>query len=309
MRLNNCLRSALLLVLALFIMTGPRTQAQLNNSSKWEKQFASQYTAALDIVYKKIDTTTVKLDVYTPKKGNGPFPTLIYFHGGGWVKGTKDSMSGQLTPYLANGWVVVNVGYRLINRAPAPAAVEDTRCAFAWVYENAARYKIDTNKIVLSGGSAGGHLAMITGMLPANSPLDKNCIPGHAMKAAAIVDFYGIADVNDLLVVPNKKSYAVRWLADQKNAAEIASLVSPINYVRKDMPPIIIIHGDADPTVPYSHATRMKAKLDSAGVHAVLYTVPGGQHGKFSKEEMVDIYKAVSAFLKKETGIVFNAQE
>ncbi len=283
--------------------------AQLNNSSRWEKKYAKNYNAFLDIIYKKVDTTTVKLDVYTPKNGKGPFATLIYFHGGGWVKGTKDSMTGQLTPYMDNGWVVVNVGYRLINRAPAPAAVEDARCAFAWVYENAAKYNIDTNKIVLSGGSAGGHLALITGMLPKNSDLDRSCIGGHSLKPAAIVDFYGITDVNDLLAAPNKKGYAVRWLASQKDSVRIAASVSPINYIRKDLPPIIMIQGDEDPTVPYEHSKRLKAALDSAGVHNYLYTVPGGKHGKFTKEEMVDIYKKISVFLKSEANLEFKGDE
>ncbi len=298
----------LLLIVFAFAMS-LNVNAQLYKKSFWPKRYADKYEVYPDIIYKTVDTTTCKLDVYMPKNAKAVNPVLIFTHGGGWVKGSKDSISIQLTPYLNAGWVVVNVGYRLIDRAPAPAAVEDTRCALAWVYENAAKFKIDTNKIVLTGGSAGGHLALITGMIPLGTSLDKSCIQGHSMKVAAIVDFYGIVDVNDLLAGENKKGYAVRWLASQKDSVKIAALVSPINYVRKGLPPIIRIQGDEDPTVPYSHSLRLKSALDAAGVPNSLYTVSKGLHGKFTKEEMADIYKKVSEFLKLNAGLDYDLAE
>ncbi|MDE3198966.1 MAG: prolyl oligopeptidase family serine peptidase, partial [Acidobacteriota bacterium] len=87
----------------------------------------------------------------------------------------------------------------------------------------------------------------------------------------------------------------------------IAKRVSPLEYVRAGLPPILMIHGDADPTVPYQHSVRLKAALDKAGVPNELFTVPGGHHGGFSAEQNVQVYHAIAAFLKKQ-GLPFGAQ-
>ena len=150
------------------------------------------------------------------------------------------------------------------------------------------------------GDSAGGHLSLTTGMMPANSEVDSLC-PGPPLpKVAAIVDFYGITDVNELLAGPNQRSYAVTWVGDSPDKAGLAKYVSPLEYVRAGLPPVMMIHGDADPTVPYQQSVRLKAALDKAGVPNELYTVPGGQHGFFPVEQYVPIYGAVKQFLKKQ---------
>ena len=131
---------------------------------------------------------------------------------------------------------------------------------------NAQQYHIDVNRLVVTGDSAGGHLALTTGMIPESAGLDREC-PGVPLpKVAAIVDWYGITDVNDLLDGPNRKSYAVQWLGASPHREEIAKRVSPLEYVRSGLPPVLMIHGDADPTVPYQHSVRLKAALDKAGV-------------------------------------------
>jgi acetyl esterase/lipase len=102
-------------------------------------------------------------------------------------------------PYLETGWSVVNVEYRLARVSLAPAAVEDCRCALRWVIRNAKQYNFDTNKIVVTGHSAGGHLALTTGILPASAGLDRQCPGNEELKVAAIVNWFGITDVVDLL--------------------------------------------------------------------------------------------------------------
>ncbi len=278
------------------------TAAQLYKQPKWEKQYAKTYDVSADVVYKRIGADSVMLDVYSLKNKKEAQPLLIFFHGGGWVKGSKDS-STQFTPYLNSGWVVINAEYRFLQKAKMPACVEDARCVLAWAYENAVKLGIDTNKIVLSGTSAGGHLALIAGVLPPNSELDNTCAGSHSLKTAAIVDFYGPADMNALLEEPKRKKQVTRFFPSIDEAKKIGALISPINYVRKDLPPIIMIQGDEDPTIPYTQSVSFKAALDKAGVRNFLYTVKGGGHGKFSKEEMTNIYKKVSEFLKTEAGI------
>jgi dipeptidyl aminopeptidase/acylaminoacyl peptidase len=100
-----------------------------------------------------------------------------------------------------------------------------------------------------------------------------------------------------LLDGPNMKTYAVTWLGAAGNREEIAKRVSPLSYVRSGLPPIITIHGDADPTVPYTHAVRLRDGLDKARVPNRFVTVPGGRHGGFSQTEMVRIYSEIREFL------------
>ena len=118
-------------------------------------------------------------------------------------------------------------------------------------------------------------------------------------KVAAIVDWYGIADVVDLLDGPNRKTYAVQWLGSLPNREEVARRVSPLTYVRPGVPPVLAIQGDADPAVPYQHSLRLTEALSKAGVPNQLVTIPGGRHGGFTPEERTRIYVAIREFLAK----------
>ena len=198
---------------------------------------------------------------------------------------------------MEQGWAAVNVQYRLGNVSLAPAAVEDSLCALRWVVRNAEQYGFAPEKLVVSGNSAGGHLALTTGMIPSEAGLDRQCLGSETPDVAAIVNWYGITDVGDLLSGVNEKSYAVRWLGSQPNIYEIADRVSPLKYIRSDLPPIITIHGDADPIVPYDHAVQLHRGLDQAEIVNQLVTVPNGLHGGFPADEMLRIYGSIFSFL------------
>ena len=273
--------------------------AQSSETAEWAAQISGDYRVVPNITYLTANNWDAKLDVYTPSETAGPLPTLIYIHGGGWVRGNKESNVLRLLPYLEMGWAVVNVEYRLGPVSLAPAAVEDCRCALRWVIQNAAEYHFDVSRLVVTGNSAGGHLSLTTGMLPASAGLDRQCPGTEQLKVAAIVNWYGITDVVDLLEGENEKSYAVAWLAGMTDREAVARRVSPLTYVRAELPPVMTIHGDADPTVPYTHATRLKEALDQVGVPNELVTVPGGGHGGFSREEMVDVFTKIRAFLSR----------
>ena len=174
--------------------------------------------------------------------------------------------------------------------------MEDCRCALRWVIANAEKYGFDTERLVVTGASAGGHLSLTTGMLPASRRL--GCPGRRELKVAAIVNYFGITDVNDLAAgKPNEKSYAVAWLGGQPDREAIAKRVSPIHYVREGLPPVLTIHGDADPIVPYNHAVELHKRLDAAGVENELLTIPGGKHGRFTQDEAAKIDGAIRAFL------------
>src|SRR5438034_4030126 len=257
------------------------------------------YRVVPNITYLTANGFDAKLDVYARTDVTTPQPTLIWIHGGGWIGGNKESATFSLLPYLEMGWNVVNVEYRMARVSLAPAAVEDCLCALRWVIRNAKQYGFDTAKLVVSGGSAGGHLALTMGMIPASVGLDRQCPGTEELKVAAIVDWYGITDVADLLDGENMRTYAVEWLGSRPNRVEIAKRVSPLTYVRPGIPPVISIQGDADPVVPYSQSLRLQEALQKAGVDHELVTIPGGKHGNFTRAENQKAFAAIKAFLAK----------
>jgi acetyl esterase/lipase len=274
------------------------------NTTESMLRIADRYWMQPDVVYGSANNSPLKLDVWYPRDNPTPTPTLVYIHGGGWIFGSKEGAVYQILPYLEKGWRVVNVEYRMAGNSLAPAAVEDTRCALRWIFRNAKQYNFDTSKIVLTGHSAGGHLSLITAMLPDKTPLDNNCYADEKygdvkMKVAAVVNWYGITDVNDIIQGPNLKNYAVMWMGSQGNSAEIARTVSPLSYVRAGLPPIITIHGDKDDVVPYTHATRMHEALRTAGVPNKLHTVKNGGHGMFELKEYVSSFEEIWKFLQE----------
>jgi len=261
-----------------------------------------------DIDYLTASGKELKLDIYRPAGSEAKaLPVVLYFHGGGWVAGSRERAAWSALPFLHMGFAVVNVSYRLANVALAPAAVEDTLCALQWVGINAKKYGFDVNKVVTSGDSAGGHLALATAMIPSDSPFTNQCAANEpawsgpytnaAPKVAAVVNWYGITDVTDMLQGPNVRSYAVAWFGSMPGREALAKSLSPLSYVRAGGPPVYTIHGDADPLVPYAHGVRLKAALDAAGVKNVLHTIPGGGHGGFKLEQVQGAYKGIHGFL------------
>jgi acetyl esterase/lipase len=252
-----------------------------------------------DITYFTAGNVDLKLDVHRRRGVPGPQPALIYIHGGGWIGGSKGGATSLLLPWFEMGYTIVNVEYRLLRAAPAPAAVADCLCALRFVATRAQNYGIDTSRLVISGESAGGHLALTTAMIPESAELDKPC-PGVPLpKIAAVVNFYGITDVADLLDGANQKSYAVSWIGNGDDRQELAKRLSPLTYVRPGLPPILTIQADADPIVPYSHSVRLQDALDKANVPHQLVTIAGGKHGMFTGDEYVRIYGEIRTFLKK----------
>ncbi len=235
------------------------------------------------------------LDILQPKaSSNAKRPGVIVIHGGGWVEGTKEGHSQETClRYVEKGFVCADVEYRLAKVATAPAAVTDVLDAAHWFEEHAKKYDVDTKRIVVTGGSAGGHLSLMVGMTPKSAKL------GPPAKIAAVVNFYGITDVADQLSGPNMREYAVTWVPEQSGRLELAARVSPMTYVRKGLPPILTIHGDADQTVPYQHGVKLTKALRDAGNDAELVSVPQGAHG-FPKATENEVYEHdIWPFLKK----------
>lgn len=259
----------------------------------------NSYSVTPNVVYRTTGGVDLRLDLYLPRRATAPVPTLVYFFGGGWVVGSKDRAVMRLLPWLAKGWAVVNVDYRLARTALAPAAVEDARCALAWVFDHAKEHRFDSTRVVTAGHSAGGHLALMAGMAPRAAGFERECVGSAPMPAvAAIVNWYGPTVVDPRDDVPPEQSFTVRWLGNQHDRDAIARRVSPLTWVRPGAPPVITVHGDSDGTVPYAAATALKEALDRAGVINELVTIVGGGHGVWPMAEWVRAEEAVDRFLR-----------
>ncbi|TCJ17695.1 alpha/beta hydrolase [Flaviaesturariibacter flavus] len=300
----NRSRKTLIICAALLsaCLCGQQLQAQEDSAGFRPVVTPGGYSSRLNVVYTKVGEWDGRMDLYLPPAGK-PAPAIINIHGGGWNKGVKESQSGFNTFFKA-GFAVANIEYRLTGQATAPAAVEDTRCALIYLVEHAKELNIDPERIVIMGGSAGGHLALMGGMLANDHRFDGNCATKKNIKVAAIVDKYGITDVWDWGYGKDKTSRsATAWLGTHAQDKGFAASVSPVSYISKNTPPIFIVHGDADPTVPYQHSVLLHQRLTEAGVKTKFITVPGGQHGKFDKDKNSEINQEIIAFLK-EVGVI-----
>lgn len=261
-------------------------------------EYPSGYSEQLNVIYTKAGGWEGKLDLYLPSKEKGPAPLLINIHGGGWNKGSKESQTG-FSGFFKKGYAVANIAYRLVQVAPAPAAVEDTRCALIYLIKNAKQLNIDPQKIVIMGGSAGGHLALMAGLLENDHMFDQNCKGVENIKVAAIINKYGVANVWQWAYGPYKTSKsATWWLGDKAKDEAFVKSVSPVNHVKKTSPPTFIVHGDADPVVPYEQSVALHKKFVEAGVRTEFVTVEGGLHGKFPAEKNSQVNASIMAFLK-----------
>lgn len=254
--------------------------------------FGADYQIDANIRYGKYPENVLDI-VQSPAPALTNRPCVILIHGGGWREGAKENMLQEFAvPFVRHDFVVANLEYRLSKAAPAPAAVSDVLEAAHWIHEHAARFKIDPNQLVTMGDSAGGHLALMLAMVPAAADL------GPSTRIAAAINFYGISDVADQLEGPHRRDYAVEWIPEQRGRLDLARKLSPITYVRKGVPPVLSIHGDADQVVPYEQSVQLTKALKSAGADAELVTVTGGQHG-FEPAEMSKLWPQIFKWLKK----------
>lgn len=228
-----------------------------------------------------------KLDLYLPKSEE-KLPLIIRIHGGAWLAGSKESEGPG--NFVRNGYAVASINYRLSQHAIFPAQIEDCKSAVRYLRANAQKYNLDPNRFAVWGSSAGGHLAALLGTTGDINEFDVGENLTVSSKVQAVVDYFGPIDflqieahrlpegmVHNIPDSPESKLIG-GLIADNP---EKAAKANPINYVTKDDPPFLIVHGDKDPLVPHHQSEILEAALKKAGVPVTFYTVKGGGHGGF----------------------------
>lgn len=249
------------------------------------------YTATRDVEYARVDGTSLKLDLYVPD-GEGPFPLVVWVHGGGWQSGDKGlSPSGAQVRQATRGYVVASIDYRLSGQAVFPAQSHDCKGALRWLRANASRFRIDPERVAVWGGSAGGHLVALLGTSGGVADLEGS-VGGngeYSSRVSAVVDWYGPSDLTtiDAQALPcstldgSLASAPHNKLIGCVNATcpEAARRASPVSYVSADDPPFFVVHGTNDCVVPPLQSQELHDALVAAGVPSTLTFLQGAGHG------------------------------
>lgn len=251
-----------------------------------------------DIAYANTDNPRQRLDLYLPKnrQGDKPLPIVAFIHGGGWQNGDKRGGYRQIASLVESGeYAGVSIGYRLSGEAIWPAQIHDCKAAIRWIRANAKKYNLDPEKIGVTGTSAGGHLVAMLGTSGGVSELEGTLGPHKDVSSnvTCVVDQFG---PTELLAMGgwhnNADSPESRLVGgtiqEKKDAARNAS---PITYVTKDDPPILLLHGTDDPAVPYDQSKRLHVALEKAEAESLLVPVTGGGHGNFGNPEVQERMK------------------
>lgn len=248
-----------------------------------------------DVPYADIGGVSLTLDAHIPD-GAGPFPAAVLVHGGGWIAGDKQQYITYLFQPLADaGFAWFSINYRLAPQYKFPAAPEDVERAIEYVKENAARYKVDYRRLVLVGESAGGHLVSYVGARHRGNS-----------RIAGVVSLYGVHDFVSACVawkpIPTEVLQLLGVRAIDAETAPVLIKASPVTYIKRDMPPFLLMHGSKDEDVPYEQSLEMCEKMKAAGARCELITIEGAPHGMDHWEthpEFLWYKKALVDWLKK----------
>ncbi len=245
-----------------------------------------------------------KLDVYTPK-GDGPFPLVVWVHGGAWSAGSKAG-AGPAVKLLDHGYAVAAVNYRLSQHAVFPAQIEDCKAALRHLRENAKKYKLDADHIGVWGSSAGGHLVALLGTSGDVKELDGGKDVKTSSRVQCVVDWFGPTDLTKMAEQSKVKGPIDHDAKDSPESKliggaiqenkEKAARANPLTYVTKDDPPFLIVHGDADPLVPLGQSEILADALKKEKVAVELVVLKGAKHGG-AEFNAADQFKKTLAFL------------
>ena len=249
-----------------------------------------------------------RLDVYLPPKNDGaPSAAILLIHGGGWSKGDKaDPRESSIAKELAKeGYAVFSINYSLektertdqgkghISVRCWPQNILDCKTALLFISQSANRYNIDPKRTAIIGFSAGAHLALLTGLTSEIESLNPaGFLEGHVPKPACLISFYGVTDV---------RSFASYHFAGEEPGQRAANLdlASPILHLAETSPPVLVVHGNADKTVPVTQSQAFVKRLGELNVEHEYVEIPDAPHSFSIDYAKFDIRGALLAFLKK----------
>jgi acetyl esterase/lipase len=253
-------------------------------------------SARRDLPYVTHGPARHTLDLYLPAAVGQDAPRIVYIHGGAFRMGSKED--GVPIEYLAEGYALASINYRLSQHALFPAQIEDCKSAVRWLRAHAQDYGLDPQRVAAWGPSAGGHLAAMLGVTGHVEAYDVGEHLEQSSRVQAVVDYYGPTDfllmdeqrpaggmIHDTPDSPESELVGGPIQANKEKVAR----ANPITYVTPDAPPFLIVHGDADPLVPYGQSVIFHAALQAAGVPVTFYTVAGGGHGKFTDPQVDEL--------------------
>ena len=242
-------------------------------------------TLIRDVEYGKGGDVSLKLDIYMPQTPlTTPMPAVVFFHGGGWQSG--DKYPSQITSLVRRGFFGVSINYRLSGVAPFPAAIEDCKCAVRWLRANAGKYNVDPDRIGVWGGSAGGHLSLLAGTADKSAGLEGNGgWADYSSRVQAVCSFYGPSDFvswyrDNARFGRTLSSAETKFLGGtMEQKPEVYRQASPVTWVSAGDPPLLMVHGDRDPVVPFQQSQIMYDAYQALGLDAALIKVVGAGHG------------------------------
>lgn len=253
------------------------------------------------IEYANPDEEHLQVNLARPKDGQGPFPAVLCIHGGGFRAGKREGYDGLCKKLAARGYVAATATYRLAPKHPFPAAVHDVKAAVRWLRANAATYHIDPQRIGVTGGSAGGHLAQFLGVTEGVQQFEGT--GGNAGVSSAVRCVVNVYGPSDFTKSYGKSVDAAQVLplflgGDLEQARHQHILASPLYWVTPQAAPTLCIHGTEDKYVAHEQAVWMVERLKAADVEAELLTMPGAGHGfKGADQERAD--KALFEFFDR----------
>lgn len=237
-----------------------------------------------DVPYTRAAGINLRLDVYRSRTRPQNCPTLLQIHGGGWVIGSKNEQGRPLMLQMASrGWVCFSVDYRLSPHATFPDHLIDIKRAIEWIRQHGAEYGANPDFLVVTGGSAGGHLAALTA-LTANDPEYQPGFQSADTSVSACVPFYGVYDFTDRHKIYRNPGLSALlesrvMKASLEEALDAYEKASPLSRIHAKAPPFFIIHGDMDTLVPVGEARRFVNELREVSSAPVVYAeISGAQH-------------------------------
>ena len=252
-----------------------------------------------DLAYVEGGHERQKLDLYRPEAASELLPVVVWIHGGAWRGGSKDRCPAQRL--VARGYAVASINYRLSQHAAFPAQIEDGKAAVRWLRAHAQEYGLDPRRFGVWGASAGGHLVALLGTAGDVKELEGQLgNPKQSSRVQCVVDWFGPTDflkmggTHDDPASPESRLIG----GPIRDNPEKVARANPIRYVTPDDPPFLIVHGDADPTVPIGQSELLEAALKAARVDVTFLRLPGAGHGG-PKFQAPDVQRRIDEFLDR----------